>query len=360
MNKIGYYEQQLNVMIPLVEPLAEEEMEEVKKRWDTLCKPLKSLGKLEDMVIQLGGIRHTANPKSRKKAVIIMAGDHGIVEEGISQTGQQVTCSVIESMTKGASAVCVMAKLSNADVIPVDIGMASEPDGDTILRKKVRYGTNNFRKQPAMTREESAKAILNGIETVQELVQKGYDTFAIGEMGIGNTTASSAICSAYFECEAKDVTGRGAGLSTEALERKIKLIDEVIAYHKPDKEDVFDMLSKVGGLEIAGMTGCFIGAALYRKPIVMDGFISAVSALLAISLCPLCKQYIFPSHCSKEIAGKKVMEAVGLEPYFMLDMCMGEGTGAVMGLSMLDYALTCYQKIPRFEENKIEKYVPLV
>lgn len=359
MKEIGYYEQQLNTMITLVEPLGEAEMEEVRARWDTLCKPLKSLGKLEDMVIRLGGIRHSSNPKIRKKAVIIMAGDNGIVEEGISQTGQEVTCSVIESMTKNGSAVCVMAQLSKADVVPVDIGMAIDPVGEGIVRKKVSYGTKNFRKEPAMTREECANAILNGIETVKELVQKGYDTFAIGEMGIGNTTTSSAICTAYFGCEAKEVTGRGAGLSTKAYEQKIALIDEAVALHQPDKEDVLDLLSKVGGLEIAGMAGCFIGASLYRKPIIMDGFISSVSALLAISLCPLCKEYIFPSHCSKEPAGKRVLDEIGLEPYFVLDMCMGEGTGAVMGFSVLDYALACYQKIPRFEENKIEKYVPL-
>lgn len=359
MREIGYYEKQVNTVIHSVEPLCKESMDEVKKKWDTLCKPIKSLGKLEEMVIQLGGIRRTEHPKSRKKAVIIMAGDHGIVEEGVTQTGQEVTKSVVESMTRKASAVCIMAELNHADVFPVDIGIASDPSGENVIRKKVRYGTNNFKKEKAMTREEAAQAVFYGIETVQELVQKGYDTFAIGEMGIGNTTTSSAICAAYFQCHAKEVTGRGAGLTSEGLERKIAVIEEALALHKPDTNDVFDVLSKIGGLDIAGMTGCFLGAALHRKPIIMDGLISSVSALLAVELCPTCKEYILPSHCSKEPAGRRILEKLDVEPYFLMDMCMGEGTGAVMAFSVLEYALACYNKIPRFEENKIEQYVPL-
>lgn len=359
MREIGYYEEQVIKLMDSVEPVCKQSMEEVRSHWNTLCKPLGSLGKLEDIVVQLGGIRRTEYPKSRKKAVIIMAADHGIVEEGVTQTGQEVTRSVVENMTRKASAVCVMAELNQADVFPVDIGIASDPEGETIIRKKVCYGTNNFKKQAAMTREEVAQAILYGIETVKELVQKGYDTFAIGEMGIGNTTTSSAITAAYFQCPAKEVTGRGAGLTTKGLERKITVIEEALAFHKPNVEDMIDILSKIGGLDIAGMAGCFIGAALYRKPMIMDGFISTVSAMLAIKLCPICKEYMLPSHCSKEPAGKKVLEEIGLEPYFMMDMHMGEGTGAVMAFSVLDYALTCYNRIPKFEENKIEKYVPL-
>lgn len=359
MKEVGYYEEQVIKLIDLVEPVCKQTMEEVKEHWNTLCKPLGSLGKLEDIVVQLGGVYRSEYPKSRKKAVIIMAGDHGIVEEGVTQTGQEVTRSVVESMTKKASAVCIMAAQNQADVFPVDIGIASDPEGETILRKKVCYGTKNFKKQAAMTREEAAQAIFYGIETIKELVKKGYDTFAVGEMGIGNTTTSSAITAAYFQCSAREVTGRGAGLTTKGLERKIAVIEEAIQFHKPNKDDVFDLLSKIGGLDLAGMIGCFLGAALYRRPIIMDGFISTVSAMLAIKLCPICKEYMLPSHCSKEPAGKRVLEEIGIEPYFMMDMHMGEGTGAVMTFSLIDYALTCYHKIPKFEENKIEKYVPL-
>ena len=359
MKKEAYYEIELKRFIDSVEPLCEESMEEVKRRWDTLCKPLNSLGKLEDLVVTLGGIRRSEYPKSRKKAVIIMAADHGIVEEGISQTGQEVTKAVVESMTRNSSAVCIMAKLNGADVIPVDIGMATDSNEKGIIQKKVRYGTGNFRKEEAMTREEAALAILNGMELTKELISEGYDTFAIGEMGIGNTTSTSALCAAYFGCDAKEVTGKGAGLSKEALERKIQVINEALVKHNPKRDDVLDLLSKVGGIEIAGMIGCFLGAALYRKPMFMDGFISSMAALLAIELCPMCRGYILPSHCSKEPAGKKVLEAIGVEPYFLMDMCMGEGTGAVMGFSVLDYALACYNKIPKFKENHIEPYVPL-
>lgn len=362
------YEQQLKEQIMQIHCIDYEKMERVKKRWDQLCKPLKSLGKLEQIVIQLSGITRSENPCSRKKAVVIMAADHGVVEEGVTQTGQGVTRSVVESMTKGGSAVCIMAKQNGADVFPVDLGIATDPipfqlegkEENPIIRKKIRYGTGNIKKEIAMTREEAARAILAGIDVIKELSHKGYDTFAVGEMGIGNTTISSAICSAYFNCDVEDVTGRGAGLSSEGFKKKQKVIKEALQLHKPDSSDPLDLLFKVGGLELAGMVGCYLGGAIEQKPVIMDGFISSVAALLATLLESKVKDYLLPSHCSKEPAGQRLLAELQMEPYLQMDMCMGEGTGAVLVFPLIDTALACYKQIPMFEENKIEPYVPLI
>lgn len=354
-----YFEQQLREKFVQIEEIDSSFMVQVEKRWDTLCKPLKSLGKLEEMVTRLGGMTRNVFPKSDKKAVLIMAADNGVVLEGVTQTGQEVTRLVVENMTKGNSAVCIMAKRNHADVIPIDIGIADDPIGDTIIQKKFRYGTGNIRIEQAMTREEAARAILSGMEVVQELTEKGYDTFAVGEMGIGNTTTSSAICAAYFGYEAEEVTGRGAGLSFEGVQKKQQVIKDALKLHKPDRNDPLDLLCKIGGLDIAGMVGCYIGGAICQKPMIIDGLISSVAALLAVSLEPKVKDYLFPSHCSKEPAGKRLLEELKLEPYLQMEMCMGEGTGAVLVFSLIDLALACYKEIPMFEENHIEAYVPL-
>lgn len=352
------YEQEVKNKMKEIHSISNDFMKKIEKEWEMRCKPIHSLGELEKIVIQLGGIQGTVSPKVNKKAVIIMAGDHGVVEEGVSQTGKEVTRLVVESMTKGKSAVCVMAKQVNAKVIPVDIGMESDSQAEGIVYKKVAYGTKNFTKEVAMTREQCAKAILVGIEVVKELSEQGYDCFAIGEMGIGNTTSVSAICSAYFSQPVEEMTGKGAGLSKEGYSNKLRAIKKALDLHKPQKTDIFDLVSKIGGLELAGMIGCFLGGAYYKKGMIFDGIISSLAAMLACQLCPTCKEYLFPSHCSKEPSAKLILEEIGLPSYFDLSMCMGEGTGAVMVFSLIEYALACYNEIPSFSENKIEQYVP--
>ncbi|MGN0466521.1 MAG: nicotinate-nucleotide--dimethylbenzimidazole phosphoribosyltransferase [Lachnospiraceae bacterium] len=341
-------------------PLDEKAMELAQKRWNTLGKPLHSLGRLEELVVQLAGIMGTPMPKVEKKAVIVMAADNGVVKEGVTQTGQEVTKIVTENMTKDKASIRVFARMSGADVFPVDIGIAANVDCPGIIPRKIKMGTENIHEGPAMTREEAVEAILVGADMVRELKQKGYHMFATGEMGIGNTTTSSAICAILLEQSVEKVTGKGAGLTSQDLLHKIEIIKESIILNQVDKNDPIDVLHKVGGLDIAGLVGCFLGAAYYQMPIFIDGFISSVAALLAIKIAPACKSYLFPSHCSNEPAGKMVLDAIGVSPYILANMCLGEGTGAVMGFTIADYALAAYYGIPSFEETAFGTYEELV
>lgn len=341
-------------------PLDEKAMELAQKRWNTLGKPLHSLGRLEELVVQLAGIMGTPMPKVEKKAVIVMAADNGVVKEGVTQTGQDVTKIVTENMTKDKASIRVFARMSGADVFPVDIGIAANVDCPGIIPRKIKMGTENIHEGPAMTREEAVEAILVGVDIVRELKQKGYRMFATGEMGIGNTTTSSAICAVLLEQSVEKVTGKGAGLTSQDLLHKIEIIKESIILNQVDKHDPIDVLHKVGGLDIAGLVGCFLGAAYYQMPIFIDGFISSVAALLAIKIAPACKSYLFPSHCSNEPAGKMVLDAIGVSPYILANMCLGEGTGAAMGFTIADYALAAYYGIPSFEETAFGTYEELV
>ena len=342
-----------------IRPLDEEAMEYTRHRWNTLGKPLHSLGRLETMVTQFAGIYRDKNPRIGKKAVIVMAADNGVVAEGVTQTGQEVTKIVTENMTKHNATICIMSGVSGADVYPVDIGIVTDSDNPKVIRRKVRYGTANMLHGPAMTREEAVKAIETGIDMVRELKEKGYNLFATGEMGIGNTTTSSAICSVLLDQPVEKMTGKGAGLTSQGLDHKIEVIKESIRINQVDPEDPLDVLAKVGGLDIAGMAGCCIGAAVYQVPVFMDGFISTVAGLVATRIAPECAPYIFPSHCSNEPASRLVLEGMGKEPYIMAGMCLGEGTGAVIGFTIADYAFKAYWELPSFEDTKFGTYEEL-
>lgn len=349
----------LQETIQAIRPLDEEAMAFTQARWNTLGKPLHSLGRLEDMVIQFAGIYRDKEPRMAKKAVIVMAADNGVVAEGVTQSGQEVTKTVTENMTRHNATICILSSMSGADVYPVDIGIVTDCDNPKVLNRKVKYGTDNMLHGPAMTREEAIKAIEVGIEVVEDLKKKGYNVFATGEMGIGNTTTSSAICAALLNQSVEKVTGKGAGLTSKALEHKIEVIKESIRINKVDPEDPLDVLSKVGGLDIAGLVGCFIGAAAAGMPIFIDGFISSIAALLAIKLAPACDPYIFPSHCSNEPAGKLVLDAMNKQPYILANMCLGEGTGAVIGFTIADYAFKAYWELPTFEQTAFGTYEEL-
>lgn len=331
-------------------------MAKIRRQWDKKAKPLGSLGRLEDMVAVLGGIYGTVHPSTGKKGVIVMAADNGVVAEGVAQSDYHVTTQVTCNMTCQDATVSILAHMNGARVFPVDIGMYEDVSCPGIIDRKIRHGTANMAKEPAMTREETLAAICTGIEIVAELKEKGYGLLATGEMGIGNTTTSSAVASVLLDCPVETVTGRGAGLSSEGLAKKINTIKKAIQDRKPDPKDIVDVLSKVGGLDIAGLTGCFIGAARWRVPIVIDGFISSVAALAAVRLAPACRPCMFPSHCSAEPAGKMVLKALGMEPYLYAGMYLGEGTGAVMAFHLFDTALEAYHKIPEFEDVHIEAY----
>lgn len=343
-------------LISKIRPSDQRAMADAKDRWMAIGKPLFSLGKLEDVVIKMAGIKGTSNYDITKKGLIIMCADNGVVVEGVTQTGQEVTAIVADNFTHHATSVCAMCDVAKVDVLPIDIGMAVDVPSVSRKEQKVTYGTKNFAKEPAMTRDEVYKAIEVGIEAVRRCKEQGYDLLATGEMGIGNTTTSSAVASVLLEKEAAVMTGRGAGLSAEGLNRKIKVIEEAIQMHQPDKEDVIDVLSKVGGLDIAGLTGVFLGGAIYGIPIVIDGFISSVAALCATRLNKNTLDYMLASHVSKEPAGHLVLEALGLSPMLTCDMCLGEGSGAVAAIPVIEMGLSVYRKMGTFEDIQVERY----
>lgn len=326
--------------------------------WDAIAKPLRALGLLEEAVVRMAGIQNTVDVRINKRAVVAMCADNGVVEEGVTQTGQEVTAIVAENMTRHDTSVCQMASVAHADVVPVDVGIYRPVEGPGMVQKCVRRSTRNMTKEPAMTREEARQAIQAGIDVVCGLHAKGYNLIATGEMGIGNTTTSSAIAAVLLEKDPAEVTGRGAGLSSEGLERKIRAIETAIAKHKPDREDPLDVLSKVGGLDIAGLVGVYLACGAKRIPVLVDGFISAAAALVAVRMCPAVGDYLMASHVSKEPAGQMMMDALGLKPFLHAEMCLGEGTGAVAVMPLLDMGLSVYHGMVSFEDTNIETYVP--
>ncbi len=328
----------------------------VLSNFDHVAKPIDGLGRFEVLIAQIGAIQGTERIDISKKAVIIMCADNGIVEEGISQSGQEVTLAVVKSMVAGKSSVGKMAEIAGADTIPVDIGVNCKEKIPGTADKKIAFGTRNFKKEPAMTEEEAVKAIFTGIEMVFQCKEKGYKLLATGEMGIGNTTTSSAVTAALLQCEASEVTGRGAGLNDEKLVHKKELIAEAIARYGLKEADALRILETVGGLDIAGLAGVCIGGALYRVPIVLDGVISMAAALLAERIVPGTKEYLIPSHKGKEPATEQLATELELEPVIDGNMALGEGTGAVMMFPLLDMAVSVYQDRTTFADIHIEQY----
>ena len=347
----------LEEAIAKVGPLDKNAMKIAQKRWDSIAKPLHSLGKLETLLIRIAGITGNAEIDLSKRGLIAMCADNGVVEEGVTQTGQEVTAIVAENFLRYDTSVGVMCKQNHAEIFPVDMGMAT----DTKVRTdhKVGYGTKNMAKGPAMTREQAVKGIEGGIAMVKELKEKGYKLLATGEMGIGNTTSSSAVASVLLKQPVEEMTGRGAGLTGEGLLRKIGAIKRAIELNRPDSSDAIDVLAKVGGFDIAGMAGVFLGGAVYHIPVVMDGFISCVSALIAMQICPAAGDYIIASHVSREPAAHLILEYMDKEAILHADMCLGEGTGAVALFPILDLAAAVYHSMSTFDDIHVEQYEEL-
>jgi nicotinate-nucleotide--dimethylbenzimidazole phosphoribosyltransferase len=288
-----------------------------------------------------------------------MCADNGVVCEGVTQTDSSVTSIVAKAMANGTSNINRMAQTFGADVIPVDIGMKNDVDDPNLINRKIAYGTENLAVGPAMTIEQVEKAISVGIDMVAECAEKGYNIIVTGEMGIGNTTTSSAIASVLLDIPPEFVTGRGAGLDKEGFARKLTVIHDAVRMHRPYSTNPVEIMSKLGGYDIAGMTGLFLGGAIYHIPIVIDGFISAVSGALAVGINPIAKEYMLCSHVSKEPAGKLILQHIGLKPLITAEMCLGEGTGGIMLLPMLDGTLAVYNSSHRFDELPMERYVEL-
>lgn len=340
-----------------IRPVDAAAMAAAKQHWDGLGKPLGSLGRLEKALIQIAGIQRTGDVHIDRKALVIMCADNGVVEEGVTQCGQEVTATVAENFLDEKSCVAIMCRRAGTKICPVDIGMAV--DTPRVEKRKIAYGTKNMAKEPAMTREQAVAAIEVGIAKAEELHAQGYEMLATGEMGIGNTTTSSAMTAVYLGLDVETVTGRGAGLSSHGLQRKIHAIKQAIAVNQPDPEDPLDVLTKVGGLDIAGMCGLFLGGAAQQMPVVMDGFISQVAALTAVRLVPECADYILASHVSEEPGANILLKALEKDAFLTCGMRLGEGSGAVALFPILDFASDIYHKMSTFVQADIVEYQPL-
>ena len=328
----------------------------VLKNWDAIAKPLDGMGKFETLIAKIGAITGTEEIDITQKAVVIMCADNGIVEENVSQSGQEVTVAVAKAMGKGQSCVGQMAKAVGADTIPVDIGINLKETIHGLVSRKIRCGTRNFSKEPAMLEAEAIQAIATGIDMAFLCKKAGYKILATGELGIGNTTTSSAVAAALLKCEVPKVTGRGAGLNDIGLARKQKVIEEAIQKYDLYHSDALTILRTVGGLDIAGLVGLCIGGAMCHLPIVLDGVISMVAALVAERMVSGTKEYYIPSHKGKEPAIEMLAKELELEPVIDGDMALGEGTGAVMMFALLDVALSIYQGKTTFNDIRIGQY----
>lgn len=340
----------------MIRPIDKEAVRKSKYHWDHIAKPLNGLGKMEKLVSKIAGIQGKEEVEIKKKAIVVMCSDNGVCCEGVTQTGKEVTAIVTENFAKGITSVNAMSKAAGADVFPVDIGVDGDLKEPDVLKRKVAYGTNNIKTGPAMTKEQARKAIHIGIDIVRTLKQKGYEIIGTGEMGIGNTTTSSAVASVLLNVDPAEVTGKGAGLSYEGILHKTEVIREAIRVNQPDRTDSIDILSKVGGFDIAGLMGVFLGGAMYHIPIVIDGVISAAAALLAKQAVPVAVEYMIPSHLGKEPAAALIMKELGLEPVIHAELALGEGTGAVLLFPLLDLTMSVYNQNKTFDEIDVEAY----
>ncbi|MCD5425666.1 MAG: nicotinate-nucleotide--dimethylbenzimidazole phosphoribosyltransferase [Methanosarcinaceae archaeon] len=343
----------LKSTIKKITPLNENAMKLARKRQDTLTKPRGSLGRLEELSIQIAGITRNAIPIIKEKRIITIAGDHGVVEEGVSTCPSKVTTQMIYNFINGSAGINVLSRHIGAKVIIVDMGAFSDIAHENLIVKKIKNGTNNIAKGPAMSREDAIYSIESGIEIFEEAYKNGLDIVGTGDMGIGNTTPSSAIVSAIIGAKVEEVTGRGTGLDDSGLKNKIEVIKTALKINQPDKNDGIDVLSKVGGFEIGGIAGVIIGAAAANVPVVIDGFISSAGALIASKIAPLSINYMISAHNSVEIGHNAIMKHLGLKPILDLNMRLGEGTGAALGIGIVEASVKLLGEMATFDEANV-------
>ena len=332
-------------------PLDEAAMMQARQRQAQLAKPPGSLGRLEELSVQLAGITGRVYNKIEKKHLLVFAADNGVVEEGVSSAPQSVTLMQTINLTRHKTGASTLCRHFGCEITVCDVGVNADITDPRVLNRKIAYGTRNIVNGPAMNREQAEQAILTGIQLARST---DADVIGIGEMGIGNTTTSSAVLSVLLDASVEDVTGRGGGITDESFVRKKQVIKTAIEVNQPDKNDVIDVLAKVGGFDLAAMCGAFLGGALTRRPVVIDGFISAVAALCACKLCTNVKGYLIPSHASYEIGYKLAMEAMGLAPMLLLDMRLGEGSGCPLAFEVLGAACAIINDMATFEEADID------
>ncbi|MBA4601495.1 nicotinate-nucleotide--dimethylbenzimidazole phosphoribosyltransferase [Thermoactinomyces sp. AMNI-1] len=324
--------------------------DKMKKHVDQLTKPVGSLGQLEEIMVRLAAITGEMFPELHQKAVVIFCGDHGVAEEGVSAYPQEATALMIQSFDRGKAAINLLAKRAGAELCVVDVGSKLEEVPESVVSARVRKGTRNFCVEKAMTEEEVMQAIQTGRKTVCKLREKGVRLLAVGELGIGNTTAGAAVASALTGMEVKRMTGRGSGLSDSAYAHKCRVIEKALLRHRPDPDRPLEVLAQVGGLEIAGMAGAYIGAAENRMPVITDGFISTVAALAAARWKPEIKSYLFASHASVEPGHSVILKQLGLKPLLHADMRLGEGSGAALAMPIFETAVTLAREMATFAD----------
>jgi len=331
-------------------------MEEAQKRLDNLTKPKGSLGRLELIAKQIVAITGNLKPRLDSKYIVTMAADHGVVNEGVSAYPKQVTAQMVYNFLSEGAAINVLARHAGARVVVVDVGVDHDfKDHHMLYCKKIAYGTANMAQGPAMTREQALESINTGIKIATDLVSGGCNIIGTGDMGIGNTTASSAIAAVLCDTDVQSVTGRGTGIDQQGLEKKIEVIKRAIGVNKPNKGDALDVLAKVGGFEIGAIAGLILGSAINRIPVVIDGFISGAGALIAEAIAPLCREYMLASHCSVEIGHTIMLKKLNLKPMFDFDMRLGEGTGAALGISIAEAAVKILNEMATFDSAGVSK-----
>ena len=341
-----------------IKPLDKKAMEQARIRQDSLTKPRGSLGQLETLSIQVAGIKGNSRPRIVHKVIFTLAGDHGVTKEGVSAYPSEVTPQMVYNFLRGGAGINVLAKQIGGRVVVADLGVASalEPHPDLKI-KKVAVGTRNMTEGSAMSKEDTIRSIEAGIDLVEEDLTKGIDILGTGDMGIGNTTASSAITAAITGADVVRVTGRGTGLDDDGWERKVEMIEKALAINRPDPKDAIDVLSKVGGFEIGGIAGVILAGARYRIPVVIDGFISGAAALIATTLSPEVKPYLIASHQSTEQGHRVLLEYLGLKPLLNLDLRLGEGTGAALGIFLVEASLKILDEMATFAEAGVSEKI---
>ncbi len=340
-------------------------IEQAQKRLDNLTKPQGSLGRLEEFARQIVSITENSMPALDKKVVFTFAGDHGVADEGVSAFPKAVTPQMVLNFLSGGAGINVLARHAGAEVVVVDIGvdhdfgnnphLAKAGEGGFFISRKIVSGTKNMRKGPAMTRDEAVKCIDVGIEMANGYAKRGYKIFGTGDMGIANTTPSSAIAAVMTGKPVEEITGRGTGINDDTWKNKVQVIKDAIALNKPDPADPLDVLSKVGGAEIGGIAGLIIGAAANKTPVIVDGFISTAGALIAYSIEPKTKDYMFAAHMSQEIGHKVMLEKIGLRPILDLDLRLGEGTGSALAMFVIEAGLKIYKEMATFGEAGVSE-----
>lgn len=342
-----------------IEPASIEWRLKARNHLDNLAIPRGSLGELLCLAEQLVAIKQSMTPSVKRKTVVTMAADHGVVEEGVSACPREVTTQMVANFTAGGAAINVLAGVAGARVVVVDMGVGADITGlvkeGEVLDHKVDYGTRNMTRGPAMTREQAEQALEAGIHIAANLVRGGVELLGTGDMGIGNTTPSSAILAAFSGLPVRMVTGRGSGINEEALENKIRVIEKALEVNQPDTRDPLDVLSKVGGFEIGGIAGLILGAAYYKVPVVVDGFISSAGALLAKQLAPSSVDYMIAAHHSMEYGHRYMLEELGLKPLLNLNLRLGEGTGAALAMNIVEAAAQIMCKMLTFEDSGVSR-----